>query len=152
MSRASSLRCAWTIIGLIGVAQWGCKSRPAEPAGGAATDKAGKPYALAVTPLPAGPGAAVSARITLEPRRGYKVNLEYPLKLTVAAPAARPNTLELRGKDAALLSEARVVLEPKVEIDQPGEQQLNGELRFSVCTEKQCEIYAEKVTWVARTR
>ena len=130
----------------------GCKDR-GEPAGagsrsGPGGAPSGEAFAVETAAPPAGKvGEEVSARIRVVPKGEYKVNLEYPHKLVLGGPAAQdPKTLG--AKDAQKLSKQELVFAPRVKIQAPGEQKLEGELSFSVCTERQCEIKKQKVEWI----
>ncbi len=94
-------------------------------------------------------GEPVATRVGVEPRGEYKVNVEYPAKLVVKAPAsAIPSEMTLTVKEAKKLTTALLLFEPVFKLSKPGEYAFEGDLRFSVCTKKQCEIKSEKVKWV----
>jgi hypothetical protein len=95
-------------------------------------------------------GEPLVATIRLEPRGPYKVNLEYPTKLTVSGPpAATPRRLELRAKDAARLDKGAGVFKPAVKLAEGGKHPFAATFKFSVCTEELCELKTEKLTWTA---
>jgi hypothetical protein len=95
-------------------------------------------------------GQVLSATITLEPRAPYKVNLEYPIKLTVSGPAAAaPRRLQLGKKDATRLDKAAGVFRPAAKLMERGEHEFSAVFKFSVCTEELCELLNEKLTWIA---
>jgi len=112
----------------------------------------GEPFSLSIQPPAAGPvGGAFQAEVKVVPRGGYKVNLEYPTRLQVKGPAGvSPGEATLGAKQAATLTAAEILFRPAFKIDAPGDHAFEGSLRFSVCTDKQCEIKNEKVKWVAR--
>jgi hypothetical protein len=108
-----------------------------------------KPYALTVKGPSAGKvGAALAATIQVTPKGEYKMNLEFPTKLRVSGPAAAsPQQLELTAKQATKLTKAELLLRPAFKVSAAGSHTFKGTLRFSVCTEKQCEIKTEPVSW-----
>lgn len=112
----------------------------------------GEPFKLSVQPpAPGKVGGQFEAGVTVVPQGGYKVNLEYPTKLQITGPeAASPRGVTLTAKQAAKLTEAEMLFKPSFKISSAGDHTFKGALRFSVCTEKQCEIKNEKVKWVAR--
>lgn len=130
-----------------------CAERGAPPpgvsAGGASVS-----YALQVKdPSPVSPGAASIAEVSVTPKGEYKMNLEFPMKLSIKAPAgAAPRALEMKAKDAAKLTEAQLLLRPQLKLEAAGKHQVQGTLRFSVCTKKQCEVKTEQVKWVAESQ
>jgi len=68
----------------------------------------------------------------------------------VSAPAtASPRELLLTKKQAAKLTKAELLLKPEFTLAGPGRHAFKGTLRFSVCTEAQCEIKTEEVAWTA---
>jgi hypothetical protein len=108
-----------------------------------------KPYALTVKGPASGKlNAPLVATIRVLPKGGYKMNLEFPTKLKVAGPAsATPPQLELTAKQAAKLTKAELLLKPTFKVNAPGVHAFAGTLRFSVCTEKLCELKSEAVKW-----
>lgn len=141
---------ALLLAGLLALGLGACKKSgegDSAPAGG-------PPYQLTVTgPEGGSVGEPLKAQVQVEPRGGYKVNLEFPTKLEVKGPAgATPEAVTLRGKDAAQLTEARLLLEPTFTVAGAGEHRFSGTLKFSVCTEKLCEIKNEEVSWVAKVQ
>jgi hypothetical protein len=120
----------------------------------AAAGRSTASYALSVTdPAPVKAGSRATARVRVVPRGAYKINLEFPLKLKVSGPAAAsPRELLLTKKQAAKLSKAELLLKPAFKLTGPGRHVFKGTLRFSVCTDAQCEIKTEKVAWTAVSR
>jgi hypothetical protein len=125
----------------------GCRNALSAPADPAATGA--KPYTLAVQPPASGKvNVPLVASIRVLPKGEYKINLEFPIKLKVSgSTAATPPQLELTAKQAARLTKAELLLKPTFKVSAPGSHAFTGTLRFSVCTEKQCEIKSETVKW-----
>ncbi|MBW2731046.1 MAG: hypothetical protein JRH20_01565 [Deltaproteobacteria bacterium] len=116
--------------------------------------KSGKSYALSITPPPAGKvGQSFAASVALKPLGEYKINMEYPLRLTVKGPkTVTPREVVMRAKDAKKMTKAEVLLVPKAKITVAGEHAFEAEFRFSVCTEKHCELKTEKLTWKVKVQ
>lgn len=85
-------------------------------------------------------GAKLPVHIELEPRAGYKVNEEYPLKFTFdVRPGIDVTPSTLRGENGQI-SAKKAELHGEVAFAAPGSQLLSGRLAFSVCTEERCLI------------
>lgn len=51
-----------------------------------------------------------------------------------------------------MLTKAELLLKPAFTVAGPGRHAFKGTLRFSVCTDAQCEIKTENVAWTAVSR
>ena len=111
-----------------------------------------QPYTLTVTPpAPGKVGTPLVAAVKVTPAEGYKVNLEYPTKLEITSPkGGNPDKVVLKAKQAAELTEKVLLLKPSFKMPRTGDHIFKGKLKFSVCTEKLCEIKKKKVQWVAK--
>jgi hypothetical protein len=133
-----------------------------KPAGGAGAPMAGAPGApggtdddrlrlrpeegtLAVElPADAKAGTEAVARITVKPGKGYHVNTEYPIKLTLTPPAgvtlAKTDFLaggHDKGKgDADALDEQNLAFAVKLTPAAGGSYTVNGKFKFAVCAAK----------------
>lgn len=93
-------------------------------------------YAIRVEPVVAKVGQGVRARLVVTPGPGYKMNHEYPHKVTLAAlegvavtaPSA-PTSLD----DNALVFDIGVTAE------KAGSHTLTGQAKFAVCTPQTCD-------------
>jgi hypothetical protein len=99
-----------------------------------------------VAPADAKPGAEVVAKITVTPGKGYHVNTEYPIKLTLAPPAGVTLTKadfaagghdKARG-DADALDEQNLAFAVKLTPAASGSYTINGKFKFAVCDHDQC--------------
>jgi len=147
----------WRINGLLSLlvlcASVGCKDKgPGKtPAKRAVAAKAKRYRIGVIAPKGVPKGGTAIAAVSLKALEPYKVNLEYPLKLTVTGPSdVEPQTEVMGKKDAALFNKREVVLKPSCTVSNSGEHTFKAELRFSVCTAELCELKTEKLTWVAR--
>ncbi len=135
----------------------GCSSKAssAPPAGqeiASANESRGRtPYAITIkAPDPATVGDPVVATIQVVPRGPYKINLEFPFKLQVTGgTSVSPQALEMTAKEAATLTTSELLLRPTFKVAVAGAHRFKGRLRFSVCTDKLCEIKTEAVSWIA---
>lgn|GEM_PF-6423418 len=131
------------------------KVKPARPVV-AKTPKAegGKTYRVDITPPKEGKaGEDLVATVTLVPLGEYKVNQEYPTKLSAtAASGVKPATLVLKKKEAASFSEKSAVFKPAFVAGTAGKYRVDAVFKFSVCTEKVCELKTEKLHWFAAAK
>ena len=152
-SRCTLLAFLMLLVSWLGL---GCtkETNASAKAGAAASAQGTKqgPFSLKVTgPAETQIGKPLVARIELTPQKPYKINLEYPLKLEVKGPApVQPQQLKMGKNEAKEFGKERVVLLPTFKTDKPGKHQFQGKFKFSVCTEEQCELKQEAITWVAQ--
>lgn len=145
---------------------------PAEPAaagGTAAAGAAGAPGAtsdddrfklkpeegtLAITPpADAKPGSEAVATITVTPGKGYHVNTEYPIKLTLTSPSgvALAKAEFVAGGhgnpkgDADALDEKQLAFAVKLTPAASGSYTINGNFKFAVCDRDQCLAKKETI-------
>ncbi|PID38575.1 MAG: hypothetical protein CSB49_04875 [Proteobacteria bacterium] len=111
-------------------------------------------YALAFkVPKDGKANATLTTAMTLAPRGEYKINMAYPFRLTVEGPAdAAPAKVVLRKKDAKTFSEKGVEVHHTTKLVKAGEHRFSAEVKFSVCTQKHCELKTEQLTWVAKVQ
>ncbi len=110
-------------------------------------------YAVTTEPgTPTSVGAGVTAVVRIEGRAGYHVNARYPVRLDVRAPQgvtlAKAN---LTASDATI-SEQAAVFHVAYTPNAAGRHDLEGDLRFSVCTAARCLIERTTVRWTAEVR
>lgn len=155
----------FAILIALGMFVGGCpkeKASPGPASGGGKSAKAGsggktvegKSYSLVVKAAkPVKVGEEATTSITLTPLGEYKVNMEYPLRLTVEGSAdSTPQKVVLGAKQAQTMNEKGVVLLPKAKLGKVGDHAFKAELRFSVCTKKHCELKREQLSWVAKAQ
>lgn len=90
---------------------------------------------------------SATATVRVEPQGGYKINEEFPAKLTLTAPAGV--TLEkakLTKGDAAQLDKSALVFNVKLTATEAGKKTVTGELRFAVCKETECKPMTQSVS------
>ncbi|MBA3540075.1 MAG: hypothetical protein H0T79_10635 [Deltaproteobacteria bacterium] len=99
------------------------------------------------------PGTEAVAKITVTPGSGFKVNTEYPTKLTLQSPSgvtlAKSEFIaggsdKAKG-DADALDDHQLVLTVKLTAAQPGNYTINGSFKFAVCDKDQCLAKKETI-------
>ena len=110
---------------------------------------AGSNYKLSVEAPSAKASVKSVAKITVVPTNGYKMNLEYPTKVSITAPEGV--TLEkakLAKADAAKLDKASAQFDVAFTSASAGKKTFTGEMKFAVCTEETCENKVEQLSFV----
>ncbi|MCB9556066.1 MAG: hypothetical protein H6707_08180 [Deltaproteobacteria bacterium] len=132
---------------------WGCKRSTAAQAA-EATPPGAENYRVTVkAPSSIKVGETAVAQVALVPQQGYKVNLEYPTKLTVSGPkAASPSSQVLRKKDAKRFDKSMALFTPSAKITAAGKHRFTAELAFSVCTDQECQLKTAKINWTAAAK
>jgi hypothetical protein len=97
-------------------------------------------------PAEATAGAVTVANVRVTPGAGYKVNQEYPTKLTLEATAgvATAKTVMLKA-DAAAFDDHQLAFDVKLTPAQAGTYTVRGTLSFAVCTTATCDPKTEKI-------
>jgi hypothetical protein len=98
-----------------------------------------KEYALEITPAPAKVGEPSKVSIKVVPQGPWHMNLEYPTKLEVVAPAgtsvAKPS---LAKADAITLDEQSCEFAFTFTPEDAGTKQFTGEFKFAICQDEAC--------------
>ncbi|MBM4320762.1 MAG: hypothetical protein FJ125_12610 [Deltaproteobacteria bacterium] len=128
---------------------------PAQPAGDKGETlrvrKEAPHYALEVREPTARTGMKQQAELRLVGRGGYKVNVEYPTRIKLKAPAGIMLETDAVGKADALELTKEVARFPLRYLPaRPGSAELQAEVRFSVCNDKQCDLAMETLTWIVK--
>jgi hypothetical protein len=121
----------------------------AAPRAAAGARAEGQGFIVEVTPpATAAVGTAAKARVVLKPTSGYKVNKEFPTKLTVTAPAGVEVAKATQaGADAAKLAEDECVFEVAFTPKEAGDKKFEAAFKFAVCTTETCDPKSEKLAW-----
>jgi hypothetical protein len=127
---------------------------PAAPAAPAAADGAGAGAAVAADsgtpdssfdlriapPADAKAGAEAIAHIVITPGKGYHVNQDYPVKLTLEPPSGVTIAKATQVKaDAAQMTASKLAFDVKLTPAKAGSYSVTGQLKFAVCTESTCD-------------
>jgi hypothetical protein len=110
---------------------------------------AGNPYELAVkAPATTKVGVETTTEIVVTPGGGYKINLDYPAKLSIiSVPEGAKVAAQTVTKADMSVEVARLVVPVRFTVEAPGEKAFAARLRFSVCTPQFCKMPEEMVTW-----
>lgn len=108
---------------------------------------------LAIEAPDAKAGSEAVAKIVVTPGAGYHVNTEYPVKLTLTAPAgvtlAKSEFLaggHDKGKgDTEVFDEKQLAIAVKLTPAQSGSYTINGSFKFAVCDKDQCLAKKETI-------
>jgi hypothetical protein len=122
----------------------------AAPAKAAPSARAeGQGFVVEVTPpATAAVGTVAKARVVLRPTGGYKVNQEFPTRLTVTAPAGvEVAKASQAAGDAAKLAEDECVFEVAFTPKEAGDKTFEAAFKFAVCTSETCDPKSERLAW-----
>ena len=88
------------------------------------------------------------AKVSVRPKAGYHVNVDYPTKLTVKTPdgVTVEKTVQT-GKDAARLEKDGIEFEVAFVSDGTGTKSFSGTLAFATCTDTNCKPARESVAF-----
>jgi hypothetical protein len=116
--------------------------------GGRTAHAADASYALRLEVPPAKRGQKGVARIHIAPGAGFHMNRDYPMVVSVVAPAGlaieRPKQT---AKDAVKLEEAGVDFDVAYTASEAGAKLVTGELKFAVCNASSCDPKKEKLSF-----
>lgn len=130
--------------------------RAAAPGGVAAEGKApaGPDTSFHLTaeqPAPTTAGGETVARLVVHPGEGYKMNKEFPTKLTLEPPAGVSLAKSvLEPADAERFSEEELTFAVKMTAPAAGEYTIPGTIKFAVCTETTCDPKKQQVALVLK--
>jgi hypothetical protein len=124
------------------VGEIGLKGAPAES--GKTKDTS---FQVALTVPPDGAsGSVMVANVKVTPGEGYKVNEEFPTKLTLepldGVSTAKPVLLKA---DASAFDKHQLAFDVKLTPTRAGNYTVRGTLAFAVCTEATCDPKSEKI-------
>ena len=111
-------------------------------------------YLIAVeVPGQVSAGAEGQVSVTVQPKKGWKLNLEFPTKLVVVAPGGVTlSKTKLRKKDAAHFSEQKGSFAVRFKAEAAGDKTFTAKFKFAVCTERTCDPKTEQLTWVVSVK
>lgn len=91
-------------------------------------------------------GTETVATVKVKPGAGYKMNHEYPTKLTLApTDGVTPAKTPLLKGDAANFDDHELAFSVKLTPTKPGSYTVQGTLAFAVCTDATCDPKTEKI-------
>ena len=120
----------------------------------AAETRRGQGYVIEVVAPPVTKlGATTTAKVTVRPRAGWKLNTDYPFKLDLAPGAglrvAKPT---LRKQDARAFDEHGADVDIVMTADKIGQADLAATVKFATCDDASCEVHKERFTITATAR
>lgn len=99
-------------------------------------------------PAEVGKGAQGTAVLEVIPKKGWKLNKEFPTKLTVAEPAGvKVSKKEQTVADAVAFAEQSARWQVQFQADSSGGKDFTGLLKFAVCTDTSCDPKKEALAW-----
>lgn len=99
-------------------------------------------------PAEVGKGAQGTAVLEVTPKKGWKLNKEFPTKLTVAEPAGvKVSKKEQTVADAVAFAEKAARWQVQFQADSSGGKDFTGLLKFAVCTDTSCDPKKEALAW-----
>jgi hypothetical protein len=119
------------------------------PSGGGKTVADTPSYTVTLAaPAKVGKGAQASVLLEVHPKAGWKLNKEFPTKLTVNEPAGvKVAKKEQTVADAVSFAEKSGKWQVQFQADSPGGKDFTGVLKFAVCTETSCDPKKEQLAW-----
>jgi len=97
-------------------------------------------------------GAAASAAVKVTPAKGFHMSTDYPIKLSLEAPAgvkldkAEYNSGKGEKGDADEFGEKGLAFTVKATADKAGEYTINGVFKFGVCDDQSCHPKKQPIT------
>jgi len=97
-------------------------------------------FTLTVAPLNGAAGAATAGVVTVVPGKGFHVNVDFPVKLTLEPPAGVTIEKAVQEKpDAAKFDENNLIFNVKATAASAGTYAIKGKFKFAVCTPSTCD-------------
>lgn len=121
----------------------------AQPTRGGAPESTGPDSSFQLTqqqPAPTAAGGETVARLVVHPGEGYKMNKDFPTKLTLEPPAGVSlSKTVLEPADAEQFTEKELAFAVKMTAPAAGEYTIPGTIKFAVCTDTTCDPKKQKV-------
>lgn len=94
-------------------------------------------------------GTKGTVRVSVKPKPGWKLNEEFPTKLTVSAPAGvTVEKAKQRKGDAKHFSTKMGEFDVAFTSSSPGDKSFDAKFKFAVCTDSSCDPKTVKLSWV----
>lgn len=104
-------------------------------------------HKVSVSGVSAKVSESATATVRVEPSGGYKINEEFPARLSLTAPeGVTLDKAKLTKGDAAQLDKSALVFKVKLTATEAGKKTVTGELRFAVCKESECKPMTQAVS------
>jgi hypothetical protein len=93
-------------------------------------------------------GAQATVMVEILPKEGWKLNKEFPTKLTVTEPAGvKVAKKEQTVADAVAFADKSGKWSVEFQADSAGAKAFTGQVKFAVCTETSCDPKKEQLAW-----
>ncbi len=99
-------------------------------------------------------GGEGTVRVSVVPKKGWKMNHEFPTKLAVTAPAGVTvtNKAEQKVADAERFDDSGAVFAVKFKASEAGSKSFAAKFKFAVCTDATCDPKKEQLAWVVNVQ
>ncbi len=104
-------------------------------------------FAVTVETPKAEHGKRQTARVVVRPGKGYHLNQDFPLSLSLTPPTGVAVDKGKLDKKDAKLSEAEASFDVAYTATSAGKYQIAGEMKFAVCSATTCDPKKEKVSF-----
>ncbi|HYU16419.1 MAG TPA: hypothetical protein VEL05_10115 [Candidatus Acidoferrum sp.] len=99
-------------------------------------------------PAQVGKGAQATATVEILPKEGWKLNKEFPTKLTITEPAGvKVAKKEQTVADAVAFAEKSGKWSVEFQADSTGGKDFTAVVKFAVCTETSCDPKKQELAW-----
>jgi len=99
-------------------------------------------------PPKVGKGAEATVTLEIRPKEGWKLNKEFPTKLTIVPPAGvKVKKSEQTVADAVAFADKSGKWSVEFQAESPGGKDFTGTVKFAVCTETSCDPKKEQLAW-----
>jgi len=128
----------------------GATGSAGSPGTAAASTSSDPSYKLSVdAPKTAAAGKESTVRVSVRPAQGWKVNQDFPTKLTVEAlEGVAVAKAEQTASDAEKLDLHELTFAVKFTPAAAGQKKFAASLKFAVCTDSTCDPKKEQLAWV----
>jgi hypothetical protein len=93
-------------------------------------------------------GADASVTLEVVPKPGWKLNKEFPTKLTIVPPAGvKMKKAEQTVADAVAFADKAATWSLDFQAESPGGKDFTGTFKFAVCTDTSCDPKKEQLAW-----
>lgn len=93
-------------------------------------------------------GAEATVTLEVVPKEGWKLNKEFPTKLTVVPPAGvKVKKAEQTVADAVAFADKSGKWSVEFQAESAGGKDFTGTIKFAVCTEQSCDPKKEQLAW-----
>ena len=127
-------------------------SEPPKVAKAAPKVFAGDTYLVTVQPPTATAGQAAVATVTVVPKKGWKLNEDFPTRLKVTPPAGVTLTKPMLRKADAVMFKPKMAKFAVKFTSSAGNKQFAGKLKLAVCTDKECVPKTQKLAWSVKVQ